>query len=555
MMTIKINNQNRVKKMMVGACSFLLPLSSFLFASCSDWDDHYEDPVTQSSSTLTLWQTIQQYPELNDFSEVLGKTMFLKQHKKTAVSYADQLNGSQTFTVLAPVNGSFDKASLLAQLETDSGDSAVIRSFVGNHLSYGMVSSTATPSDCYLLNTKRVAIGAGNVLGSPIQKENLRAKGGILHILERPVPYRYNIYEALLNDNRYTALGQLMNSYEDDEFNPTLSIPGEMVDGEQIYIDSVFDQHNIMLDRVGKIADEDSTFIMLVPSATEWDRVWQEALKYYHYAPAVLGADSLQRFWSAYSLLNDAIFSRKIQISATDSLITYDYNKKYPKYHVFHKPFEEGGILYGATPVEYSNGTLYTTDQWPLSPETTFQREIKIEAENESNILSKGVNCDNKKEMVNADSVSENGYMSIKPLQVANNWDITYELKDVLSGTYDICVIVLPLTVADVKARTQPTKFKATLSYIDAKGNSKTLKCVTKENSKDFLNDSVCVDTVMLAENFTFPTCNYDQRNTKFSLKLETSVTNNDIIELGNRYTRQMLLDCIYLRPKKRVEE
>ena len=190
MMTIKINNQNRVKKMMVGACSFLLPLSSFLFASCSDWDDHYEDPVTQSSSTLTLWQTIQQYPELNDFSEVLGKTMFLKQHKKTAVSYADQLNGSQTFTVLAPVNGSFDKASLLAQLETDSGDSAVIRSFVGNHLSYGMVSSTATPSDCYLLNTKRVAIGAGNVLGSPIQKENLRAKGGILHILERPVPYR-----------------------------------------------------------------------------------------------------------------------------------------------------------------------------------------------------------------------------------------------------------------------------------------------------------------------------------------------------------------------------
>lgn len=536
-------------------CAAFFTLHASLFTSCTDWDDHYDDPVDQSESALTLWQTIQQHSELSDFSEVLSKTMFLKQHKKTDVSYADQLNGSQSFTVFAPVNGSFDKASLLALVETNSGDSAVIRSFVGNHLSYGMISSTGTPADGYLLNTKRISIGAGKVLDSSIQKENVRAKGGILHILEQPIPYRYNLYEALLNDNRYTALGQLLNSYEEDEFNPSLSIPGAIVDGEQIYIDSVFVQSNIMLDRVGKIADEDSVFIMLAPNATEWEPAWQEALKYYSYAPGIDGADSLQRFWAAYSLLNDAIFSSRIQTNPADSLITYRYNKKYPKYHVFHRPFDEGGILYGATPVEYSNGTLYTTDHWPFTPETTFQREIKIEAENESNILSKGSNCDYKKKTVNADSVSENSYLSFKPLVVANNWDVTYELKDVLSGTYDVCAIILPLTVDDATSRTQPTKFKATLSYVDANGNSKTLKCVTKDNSKDFLNDSVCVDTVVLAENFTFPVCNYDQRNTKFSLKLETSVTNNDIIKLGKNYTRQMLLDCIYLRPKKRVEE
>ena len=101
--------------------------SAASFTACSEWDEHYEDPVTQANSSLTLWQTIQQHPELSDFSEVLSNTMLLKQHKKTDVSYADMLNGSQSFTVFAPVNGSFDKDALISQLATDSGDSAVIR--------------------------------------------------------------------------------------------------------------------------------------------------------------------------------------------------------------------------------------------------------------------------------------------------------------------------------------------------------------------------------------------------------------------------------------------
>ena len=123
-----------MNKILIFHYSFFM--SMMLFTSCTEWDDHFENPVSQAGSEPTLWQAIQQRQDLSNFSEVLGKTMIYKHHKKTGVSYADLLNGSQTFTVLAPVNGTFNKDSLLELLTTNRGDSMVERSFVGNHLSY-----------------------------------------------------------------------------------------------------------------------------------------------------------------------------------------------------------------------------------------------------------------------------------------------------------------------------------------------------------------------------------------------------------------------------------
>lgn len=134
---------NNIKQYVLAFCVGCGAVS--LNTACSEWDDHYEEPITQAGGQQTLWQTIQQNPELSDFSEVLSKTMVLRQHKKTDISYADLLNGSQTFTVLAPVNGSFNKDSVLTLLETDKGDSMVVRSFVGNHLSYSLTNNTELP--------------------------------------------------------------------------------------------------------------------------------------------------------------------------------------------------------------------------------------------------------------------------------------------------------------------------------------------------------------------------------------------------------------------------
>ena len=51
----------------------------------------------------------------------------------------------------------------------------------------------------------------------------------------------------------------------------------------------------------------------------------------------------------------------------------------------------------------------------------------------------------------------------------------------------------------------------------------------------------------MLAENFVFPVCNYGETNMKISVKLKCSILARE----SASYSREMLLDCIYLRPRK----
>ena len=79
-MITKIYNKNRVRTIMMGVFSFLLPLSSFLYTSCSDWDDHYDTMASQAGTDLTIWQTIQQHSELSDFRDVLSQTKVFKYH-------------------------------------------------------------------------------------------------------------------------------------------------------------------------------------------------------------------------------------------------------------------------------------------------------------------------------------------------------------------------------------------------------------------------------------------------------------------------------------------
>ena len=546
METTKINNRIRrlrnLKKL--GCAAFLIfsfSQSLIFLTSCSDWDDHYDSLASQGASELTLWQTLQQHPELSDFRDVLSKTKVFKYHKVTGVSYADLLDGAQTFTVLAPVNGSFNKDSVLSLLSTNRGDSMVVRSFVGNHLSYSQVANVNKPTDFFLINSKRATIGNNLAIDVPLQQNNIKAKGGILHVLQNTLPYRYNLYETLLNDSRYSKIGEQLSSYDEDEFSPTQSVEGGMVDGEQIYVDSVFIERNLMMERIGELANEDSSYYAVFPNNEEWLRVWNEAMDHFRYDATVENGDSLQRYWANYALLSDAVFSRTIQSSPEDSLKSYAYDKHYPKYHVFHKPFQPGGILYGATPRQHSNGTLYSVDKWPFTPETTYLRELKSEGER-TGLIVDYTQCSFTTRIHAADSVSENEYLVITPRSTTTNWTMMFKLENTLAANYDICAIVLPVTIYNPNAQLKPCKFQAEISYVDENGVTQTFNC---DNTK-FTTDPTRVDTVMLAENFRLPVCNYDQTNMKFTVKLKCSILARE----SNQFSREMFLDCIYLRPR-----
>ena len=124
---------------------------------------------------------------------------------------------------------------------------------------------------------------------------------------------------------------------------------------------------------------------------------------------------------------------------------------------------------------------------------------------------------------------------------------MTFKLENTLAGTYDICAIILPATVYDPNADTKPCMFQADITYVDEKGISREFDC----DKVKFNNDPTRVDTIMLAENFTFPVCNYNQTNMKFTVKLKCKILARE----SKNYSREMFLDCIYLRPKNKSEE
>jgi hypothetical protein len=143
-------NINNIKHIIVAGligCGCAASLSA-----CSDWDDHYEASASQGSD-LTLWQQLNQHSDLSDFCQVLQQTKVFRMHRKTPVSYAQLLDGGQSFTVIAPKNGTFDRDSLLRLVQTNQGDSVVEKFFVLNHLSRSTSSMKEVAQSVLLLNS------------------------------------------------------------------------------------------------------------------------------------------------------------------------------------------------------------------------------------------------------------------------------------------------------------------------------------------------------------------------------------------------------------------
>lgn len=512
-----------------------------VFTSCSEWDDHYEGTSVDGSNT-SIWEQISSRPELSDFAEVLTKTKVFRQHKKTETSYADVLKAGQSFTVFAPVNGTFDKANILKLVETAAGDSAVERFFIMNHLTRSPKS--AIDSNLRLLNNKRIEMTSENVNGIGIKEGNVRCDNGILHVINSELPYNYTIYEALTHRDDLLKIGDQLLRYNKDEFNENASISSGLVDGIPVYVDSVVYETNILMNAVGQLNEEDSTFYMAVPTNEGWEKLWENTSSYFVYSETMDKRDSLQAWWTNRALLEDGIFSKTIQSSMNDSVISYYYNRNTPEYHVFYKPFADGGIFGNPKEKEScSNGFIYKYDEWPFTPEQTFFKKIELEGEQYWNILEYK-SCSYLSRQVNESAVSKGQFLDITPSTGNANWTVTYKLPNALSGTYDVCVVVLPITYVDQRAiEYKPNRFNAEINYVDIDGSVKTFNC----NKTNFESNKTKIDTIVVAENFKFPTTNYQQTNDNFNVKLTCNIGSRD----NSKYQRRFLLDCIYLRPKR----
>ena len=536
------------KSPLMALLSVILPLGGVggFLSSCSDWDDHYENEAANSAE-LTLWDAIQQRSDLSDFAQVLEKTMVFRQHKKTPVSYADLLKGGRSFTLFAPVNGTFNKDSILSLVTTANGDSAVERFFIMNHLSQNLVSADGTEKNFRLLNYKNASFADNKVNNVGFRESNIHSKNGIMHVMDRQLPYMMTIYEALVALPQFKSHGEFLASYNEDEFNESASVSSGIVDGKKIYIDSVMIERNKLMDRVGRLNAEDSLYYVVIPTEAGWNKAWNTAFECFKYPKTNKDADSLQHFYAYCALMDDAVYSYYQQKAHIESY-AYPYPwinpLAYPGRQLYtysDYPFSPTGI-FGSAKERYqcSNGMIFASDEWVFNPTWTYNSYRHVEGEAESSVISYTY-CTMTKIDALGDSISARAFTHIKPSGGNSNWNVTYKLTNALSTTYDVYVRVLPKSVTGGENK-RPCRFTATINYYDEEGKEQhyTFNNGTPINTNPNIVDVVKVGT------FKIPTCNYGQGDGgQPSITLTCSIRANE----NAKYDRNFYLDEIILDP------
>ena len=526
--------------MAIGA--LLSPLS--VLTSCSDWNDHYEGALGGSNPN-SLIEEIASHEELSDISILLANTKVFRHHKVTETSYADILSGGQSLTLMAPVNGTFNLDSLLTLLETAQGDSAVEHFFVKNHIIRSPHS--ATEGRYKSLNGKYVTFTPDNIGGVEIGQKNISTRNGVLHIMKSPIEYKKTIYETLVLDEEYKDVGAGIASYNEDEFDEDASVSSGNVDGVPVYVDSVIYERNKMMEAIGLLNAEDSVYYAAIPTNEGWKKAWDKALKYYNYADNVDKRDSLQKYYTMRALLDDAIFSKTMQASPVDSIISVHYNRSTPEYHVFYKPYESTGLFGKAKSFKNcSNGILYTYDEWPFDPIQTFFKKIEQEGEytwDMADYSTKDTLSITTKIIVGG-RVHKGSYVRLAPAasKYGSLWRVIYKIPNVLSGKYKVHFVSLSKTIDPTTTDTdKEVRFKATVNYLDQSGKSKEFDCGGQIiGINDY--DEKKVNDLVIAE-VDFPVCQYGQSN-------DVTITiKGNANPKSSAQSSIIYLDYIYLEP------
>ena len=323
--------------------------ASLLLGVCACTDDHF-DVVNNPTmgGNQTIWQNIQSNPELSEFADLLQRTRVMKNKddRNATQSFASLLDQPQSFTVWAPLNGTFDAtkakynqllleaaalreaagnvqtpetpeppvdpenpvtpetpnpetptpssyevpAGLTAEQYLDLADQKeyqVVDQFVRNHISRFQYQSVAGVQDVRLMNTKNTVLSNNQLNGLPIGSEVYYSTNGSLYTLQGANPFAFNIFELISSSEDYSTLYGILTDPQVDHktFWPAASTEGAMNEnGEMVYVDSVFLYTNDILDAAGaQIKNEDSVYVALIPTNSAWNEAVEKVSSLFTY--------------------------------------------------------------------------------------------------------------------------------------------------------------------------------------------------------------------------------------------------------------------------------
>ncbi len=554
--------------------------------SCSDFDDYNEVQINpDTAANLTLWENIEQNPQLSDFEELIVKAGF-----------DDELASSHYYTVWAPLNGTFDKSDFSELTQEE-----LLEQFVYNHVAdYNHTVSGEADNRVYTLNRKtyffKGVTGSYTFANVPVAQANVPSKNGVLHTMNGAAMFYFNLYDFIMARQDTDSLSKYFAKYETRELDEASSVKGPMVNGLQTYVDSVMIIENSLLGRNWLDADllhEDSSYTFLMPTNKAWDDSYNKIKPYYNFIQnticqdlytasgstkiptmttgninQTLLADSMTKRYLVNYLVysnNDtynALLTNGQPIAATDSIRTTTRRK-------FSNPSDILAQTVGE-PVKMSNGWGRQVDSLAFYPWETFAPEIDFNPRSYAALVTAAGSQENITvkfaENVNkygdfTETSGELTFYNVEPSGARNKPEMFVFLPNVRSTTYKFYVVFVPGSVTGADNR--PNQVNFVLNYCDAKGAlakhnfSSELKNDNPKKQTPFVNDTSKVDTMYIGD-FTFPVSYAGLpvnggKSVMPDLKISSpmSVFNQTLL---NTYTRALRIAAIIMKPVELVE-
>lgn len=528
----------KIKFKNIGFLLFLTALVSFTACESEKWNEHYSiDPSIVSEKNL--WETIKENPDFSIFAWAVKKT-----------GYDQMLSSSQMFTIWVPDN---QAAALIDTTDTNVNNDSLLKEFVQNHITrFSYPASGAKEVRILLLNKKIMTFKPENgdyFIGDiKLKQKNVLTSNGVLHVIENQIPFFNNVWEFLSKGIELDSVRNYLFSFDEIYFDAEKSIPGDVNEmGETVYLDSVIYNYNVMFWRLGAMNNEDSTYSVLLPTNTAWEKSFNNIKDYYNYyylsEATKITADTLQRKNTLYALTKDLVFSHTWQNMNNDTLISTNRNK-------FYKPLDQSALSFPA-----SNGKVYITNDLKINSWESWNKEILIEAERTSGRSYNSWTKLNDRTYNDIDYlVSNKKFIEVSATTASVNPTVTFEVRNTLSGAlnpdstimkgaaYNVYCVFVPQKVKTIVPK--PNKVTFTLTYQSA-DKGKIVNVNYTNSAAGYITDPENMTKVLIASKVTFPYSEYGLETPNVKLKVNSNVSAKET----SVYTREMLIDCIIFEP------
>ena len=602
-MITKINNKKWAGRAIAGVFSCLLPLTSYLFFSCSDYSDYNSVPSAGDlpSASKTLWENISSDPQLTKFTTLAQQCKF-----------SEALNSPRFYTVWAPVDGAISDTEYNRLMASDSA--TIVKQFMQQHMTeYNYpVSSALESMNIVSLNAKHHPFTQQSFDGIPYNTVNIPATNGVMHKIDGVSEFYPNLYENFDNLKGCDLMKDYIQKYDEYYLDVNASVIGPLRDGKQTYLDSVMKKRNNVIRSIirADLEDEDSTFCMLVPNDQAWKNAYDAIHPLYNYIPKMDYMDLEKKTLVASSL--KATDSKADKAAETDGELQDSLtcrnivsNLVFSNWYKGNQPLFGNGSFAPADTAyttsgrhltnmqevldhtiainEMSNGMTRTIDELTFDPWETYNPVLATVVPEATMKVTKLTQHN-----IPLDSLAGRDSLFSKVPAMLRQWilpktsrffsyvavdsanidgttgkpEFNFALRGVRSATYHIYVVTVPAQVEEPKADVKPYYLRFYLSWTDAankqqytvlpNGSKSSIEMTTDNGVSDasltYLGDPSRLNVFDLGE-FTFPACYYGLDAYPSLMMMHTKSYTSSANR--KKYDQQMRVAGVFLVPKE----